>query len=225
MLRKTSLVVLTTVLIATVALVWPSSALANKYWQGNERNTVYGVQAVIGTPSSAPFVNVPGFVASWVTNVEFNANINSAQCGWIKGDGQATINGVLLPSVPKSYKEVSTPGGQSIFTLYNTQSLGTVVTYDVENVPGTTGWKVYISGSLKGTYTYNNAALLVRACTEIDDGHIPIDNRTYASFANVKYKTSSSWTLFNQANFEPNLPPWLLTTIQSNSQYQTRCNW
>jgi hypothetical protein len=221
--RKLCLAIVAIVVSSTIALAWPATASAEKYWQGNSRDA-YGVKATIGTPTSYPWVNVPGFVAAWATNIELNEQINSAQCGWIQGDGQARIKNILLPTIPKSYKEVSTPGGDSIFTLYSSQPLNYSRVYEVVNVPGTTYWKVYIAGQLRGTYLYNNAKLKTSAKMEIEDGHLPVDNECAASFRDVYYKGNSSYMLYDQYNFNLPIGP-LWTNVEAPYKYQTYCNW
>lgn len=180
------------ILALVIALAVAASALASSY-AGNLRTSAYGARADISTPASAPYVSFSG-ESNWVTGP---ASTYWVQAGWRYYNGY---------SYARSYYEYNTASGYYLQEVSN-QGWGTTRTYEV-SYAGSNLWTVKIGGVTQGSWGYMGAPAEVQALSESHYPTVVLNTQ----FNNVKYRSSTTWYNFNQANYIQDSPYWLSIT-------------
>ncbi len=190
------------VLLLALVIVFAFTSVASASWYaGNTRSAGYGVRANIYCPSSAPYVGGSG-QSNWVSTP---GPTYWVQTGWRYYSGY---------SYARSYYEYSLPIGYSLVETSN-QSWNSVRTYEVSH-SGSGNWAVKIGGSTVGTWgTLSAPVYPVKAMSESHWSTVQLNTQ----FASVKYRGTTTWYNFDQANWVTDSPYYL--TITANYQYKT----
>jgi len=131
---KKVLVILIIVTVFTFIFAQPVSADTRLY-AGNLRNSAYGVQATISTPSSKPYLESGAHESNWIgPNTSY-----WVQTGWI-----------TWPSISNAHSYVEVVWtGLRFYQEYDIQNWGTDRQYKVQYE---FGWAAYIGGVWKGMW-------------------------------------------------------------------------
>lgn len=187
-----------TLISVCIVLVIAGSTFATTAYSGNARFNGYGCKASIWTPATLQYIE-QGIGLDWVGNKDQSyGDSRWVQAGIAQGDGVSRMaNGVLLPTVPSSYKEINKPNpGYYYFQLYSAQPLNYARVYEVVNYQPN-WWKIIIAGTDRGGYQYFANLCPVFGLGEIQSvsGTLPPN---WAHFDNVSYKGQSTYFLFDQ---------------------------
>lgn len=158
------------------------------WYAGNKRDSAYGVQAYIWTPTSYPYIAAGGEFC-WVST----CGPDWLQAGWAYWQGWAQIS---------RYVEVCISGGYDR-DWYGSQALNSSSHYKVHYGTSNTWW-AYIDGGNKGGFEPISAPRQVQALAEVQESS---SNTLDTRFVAVQYKDSGGqYGNFDTANWSEDSP-------------------
>lgn len=179
------------ILVVILAFGFAQSASATSWYAGNRRiGAVYGVKALIWTPSSAPYLETSG-ESNWVSlPADYFVQAGWRYCTWY--------------STAQKYREYNTHAGVYDIDNYGTHAWNTSIEYKLVHRSGEL-WSIYIGGTLIGSYNYvRTAPTDGLAFSEV---HESSDNVVDTNFYGVSRRSSSgTGSLFDQDNFDADSP-------------------